>query len=200
MQIHSHSSTCYKNRQDHHCRFNFPRPVSDQTVLLGPDETLQNNGRFCILRRNSDEQYINNYNAQILKLWKGNMDIQPCGNVTAVSYYIAKYTSKPQDVGQAVKDAVNKVRACHGDIGRQLFAVSMALLNHRRVSACECAYRLCHLKLRDSSRKVIFVNTCRPHERYRILRYDSNEGQTYQNIFDRYIQRLWRILVWRNLL
>lgn len=189
VQIHSHSSTCYKNRQDHHCRFNFPRPVSDQTVLLGPDETLQNNGRFCILRRNSDEQYINNYNAQILKLWKGNMNIQPCGNVTAVSYYIAKYTSKPQDVGQAVKDAVNKVRACHGDIGRQLFAVSMALLNHRRVSACECAYRLCHLKLRDSSRKVIFVNTCRPHERYRILRYDSNEGQTYQNIFDRYIQR-----------
>lgn len=119
------------------------------------------------------------------------MDIQPCGNVTAVSYYIAKYTSKhePLDVGQAVKDAVSRVRACHGDIGRQLFAVSMAILNHRRVSVSECAYRLCHLKLRDSSRKVVFVNTCRPHERYRILRYDSDQGQTYQNIFDRYIQR-----------
>ncbi|KAF9413330.1 hypothetical protein HW555_008411 [Spodoptera exigua] len=166
-------------------------PASDDTVLLGPDETLRNNGRFCILTRKPEEQYVNNYNPQILKLWKGNMDIQPCGNVTAVSYYIAKYTSKhePQDVGQAVKDAVSKVRSCHGDIGRQLFAVSMAILNHRRVSACECAYRLCHLKLRDSSRKVVFVNTCRPHERYRMLRYDSDDGQTYQNIFDRYIQR-----------
>ncbi|KAH9639682.1 hypothetical protein HF086_002508 [Spodoptera exigua] len=191
VQIHSHSTTCYKNRQDQHCRFNFPRPASGDTVLLGPDETLRNNGRFCILTRKPEEQYVNNYNPQILKLCKGNMDIQPCGNVTAVSYYIAKYTSKhePQDVGQAVKDAVSKVRSCHGDIGRQLFAVSMAILNHRRVSACECAYRLCHLKLRDSSRKVVFVNTCRPHERYRMLRYDSDDGQTYQNIFDRYIQR-----------
>ncbi|PZC79192.1 hypothetical protein B5X24_HaOG216756 [Helicoverpa armigera] len=191
VQIHSHSHTCYKNRQDRHCRFNFPRPASDETVLLGPDETLRNNGRFCILKRTPEEQYVNNYNPQILKLWKANMDIQPCGNVTAVSYYIAKYTSKhePQDVGQAVKDAVSKVRASHGDIGRQLFAVSMAILNHRRVSACECAYRLCHLKLRDSSRKVVFVNTCRPNERYRILRYDSDEGQTHQNIFDRYVQR-----------
>lgn len=191
VQIHSHSHTCYKNRQDQHCRFYFPRPASDETVLLRPDETLRNNGRFCIMKRTPEEQYVNNYNPQILKLWTANMDIQPCGNVTAVSYYIAKYTSKhePQDVGQAVKDAVSKVRASHGDIGRQLFAVSMAILNHRRVSACECAFRLCHLKLRDSSRKVVFVNTCRPNERYRILRYDSDEGQTHQNIFDRYVQR-----------
>lgn len=188
VQIHSHSTTCFKNRNDHNCRFNFPRPVSEETILLGPDETLRNSGRFCILRRDPGEQYVNNYNPQLLKLWKGNMDIQPCGNVTAVSYYIAKYTSKhePQDVGQAVKDAVSRVRACHGDIGRQLFAVSMAILNHRRVSACECAYRLCYIY---SSRKVVFVNTCRPHERYRILRYDSDQGQTYQNIFDRYTQR-----------
>ncbi|KAF9409281.1 hypothetical protein HW555_011316 [Spodoptera exigua] len=112
----------------------------------------------------------------ILKLWKENMDIQPCGNVTAVSYYIAKYTSKhePQDVGQAVKDAVSKVRSCHGDIGRQLFAVSMAILNHRRVSACECAYRLCHLKLRDSSRKVVFVTT---HADLMNATIDKNEEQ-----------------------
>ncbi|KAI8423307.1 hypothetical protein MSG28_014329 [Choristoneura fumiferana] len=191
VQIHNHSSTCYKKRNDLHCRFNFPRPVSDQMTLLGPDETIRNNGRFCILKRSPAEQYVNNYNPQILKLWRANMDIQACGNVTAVSYYIAKYTSKhePQDVGQAVKDAVSRVRASRGDIGRQLFAVSMAILNHRRVSACECAYRLCHLKLRDSSRKVVFVNTCRPHERYRILRYDSDHGQTYQNIFDKYVQR-----------
>ncbi|GBP41024.1 hypothetical protein EVAR_82984_1 [Eumeta japonica] len=65
----------------------------------------------------------------------------------------------------------------------------MAILNHRRVPACECVYRLCYLKLRNSSRKVVFVNTCRPHELYRILRYDSDHGQTYQNIFDKYHQR-----------
>ncbi|KAF9418736.1 hypothetical protein HW555_004564, partial [Spodoptera exigua] len=68
--------------------------LSDETVLLGPDETLRNNGRFCTLRQHSDEQYVNNYNTPILKLWKGNMDIQSCGNVTAISYCIAKYTSK----------------------------------------------------------------------------------------------------------
>lgn len=45
-------------------------------------------------------------------LWTGNMDIQLCGNVTAVAYYIAKYAAKheTQDVGQAVRDAVSRVQ------------------------------------------------------------------------------------------
>jgi len=50
IQMHKHTTTCYKDRDNCICRFGIPRPVSDQTVYLGPDETLANNGRFCILK------------------------------------------------------------------------------------------------------------------------------------------------------
>jgi len=191
VQVHKHTATCYKDRQHGQCRFGFPRRISDRTTLLGPDEAIRNNGRFCILKRNSTDICINNYNPIILKLWGGNMDLQPCGNVTGIAYYIAKYAAKhePNDVGQAVKDAVSKVQRCGGDVGKQLFAVSMTILRHRQVSACECAFRLCHLKLRDSSRKVIFLNTCFPQERYRMLRCDGYNNSLYANIFDRYCLR-----------
>lgn len=63
------------------------------------------------------------------------------------------------------------------------------MLRHRQVSACECAFRLCHLKLRDSSRKVVFLNTCFPEERYRMLRCDSYNNTLYANIFQCYCLR-----------
>lgn len=125
----------------------------------------------------------------LLSLWNRNIDIQPCGNMIAVAYYVGKYASKrePQDVGAAVREALRREQSYREDVSRQLFAVSMEIPRHRQVSAPECAYCLCHLKLRDSSRNIIFVNTCRPEERYRMLRCDGREGQVHVNIFDRYI-------------
>jgi len=49
VQMHKHIATCYKDCDNCICRFGFSRPVSDQTVCLGPDEILANNGHFCIL-------------------------------------------------------------------------------------------------------------------------------------------------------
>lgn len=76
-QIHKHTATCRKNRQDNTCRFGFPKPTSDSTVCLGADEALANNGRFCLLKRTSEERMINNYNLVLLRLWQGNIDVQP---------------------------------------------------------------------------------------------------------------------------
>ncbi|PZC74948.1 hypothetical protein B5X24_HaOG206881 [Helicoverpa armigera] len=191
LQIHKHTQTCKKNRQDNGCRFGFPKPASDNTVCLGPDEALANNGRFCLLKRTSDESMVNNYNVILLGIWKANIDIQPCGSYSAVAYYVAKYASKcePHDAGEVIRDAISKAKRQGGDVWKQLFAVSMTILNQRLVSAPECAYRLCHLPLKMSSRKTVFVNSCRPEERFRLLRFDSDETGIYYKIFDRYILR-----------
>ncbi|KAF9409707.1 hypothetical protein HW555_010997 [Spodoptera exigua] len=66
LQIHKHTATCKKNRQDDGCRFGFPKQESDNTVCLGPDEALANNGRFCLLKRTPEESMVNNYNAILL--------------------------------------------------------------------------------------------------------------------------------------
>lgn len=75
VQIHKHTNTCYKDRNNQICRFGFPRPINEVTECLGPDETLANNGRFSVLKRSADEIMVNNYNPTLLKLWKANMDI-----------------------------------------------------------------------------------------------------------------------------
>lgn len=134
---------------------------------------------------------VNNYNPFILGLWKGNIDIQPCGNITAVAYYVAKYASKcePHDTGDVIRGAILNAKRAGGDVWKQLFSVSMTILSLRLVSAPECAYRLCHLPLKMSSRKTVFVNSCRPEERFKLLRFDSDETSIYNNIFDRYVLR-----------
>ncbi|KAF9405354.1 hypothetical protein HW555_013881 [Spodoptera exigua] len=164
LRTHRHSATCYKDRNNHSCRFGFPRPISNESKCLESDETLANQGQFCVLRRNESEVMINNYNLVLLELWQANMDKQPCGNVTTVAYYIAKYASKcePNDCGDVVREVVQKAKRHSND----LFAVSMAILGQRIVSAPEAAYRLCHLPLKLCSRKAMFVNSCMPNQRY----------------------------------
>lgn len=55
----------------------------------------------------------------------------------------------------------------------------------------ECAYRLCHIPLRNSSRNCIFLNTRKPEQRYRVLQFDKSGHATgyYSNIFERYGKR-----------
>ncbi|KAH9631193.1 hypothetical protein HF086_005964 [Spodoptera exigua] len=86
-------------------KINGPDYVTDivLTMLQGenrPDNLVEN---IHLNMRGSNvywQRACSNLIAMILKLWKGNMDIQSCGNVTAISYCIAKYTSKhePKDV------------------------------------------------------------------------------------------------------
>ncbi|KAF9817320.1 hypothetical protein SFRURICE_010779 [Spodoptera frugiperda] len=130
LQTHKHSATCYKDRNAGCCRFGFPRAISATTKCLEPDDALRNNGRFCEIQRNAEEVMINNYNATLLKIWDANMDVQPCGTVTAVAYYIAKYASKcePNDCGEIVREAVRKAKRHSNDVWKQLFTVSMAIL------------------------------------------------------------------------
>jgi len=194
VQMHKHTATCYKDRNNCICRFGYPRPVSDQIVCLGPDETLVNNGCFFILRRTADEVLVNNYNLDLLTLWEGNMDIQPCGSVTAVAYYVTKSCNMQQrmpasvsrmTLAMSLKKLIQKAKRRGGNIWNQLLSVSMAILSLQLVSAPECAYRLCHLPLKMSSRKAVFVNSCKPDQRFRILRLEGDEASTFNNIFDR---------------
>lgn len=43
-----------------------------------------------------------------------------------------------------------------------------------------------YLPLKMSSRKVVFVNTCRLDQRYKLLHLDYDENSVFNNIFDKY--------------
>lgn len=64
----------------------------------------------------------------------------------------------------------------------------MNILKLRQTSACECTYRLCHIRMRQSSRNRIFINTRKPKQRYRMLKFYQFGHATgyHDNIFVRY--------------
>ncbi|KAH9638034.1 hypothetical protein HF086_014895 [Spodoptera exigua] len=126
-------------------------------------------------------------------MWKANMDIQPCGTNESIAYYIAKYVSKsePTNLDGEVSRAIQQIRREETDVSRKLFKICMRILRERQVSACECVFRLCHLSMRDSSRKTIFVNTRKAEQRYKVLKFnEAGQAAGYcANIFERYEKR-----------
>ncbi|GFQ90533.1 helitron_like_N domain-containing protein [Trichonephila clavata] len=100
-QIHRHTQTCTKNNTTVRCQFNFPREECDETRIVShfSDYFIRNGGRICLLKRRNEDVWVNNYHPELLSLWTGNMDIQPCGANEAIAYYIAKYLSKAEPKG-----------------------------------------------------------------------------------------------------
>ncbi|XP_059150287.1 uncharacterized protein LOC131937110 [Physella acuta] len=195
-QIHRHTNTCKKgDNPSLVCRFRFPRPVQAATAMIAEtsDEFIRNGGRICLLKRGQDDIWVNSYNPTLLKIWGANMDIQPCGSNESIAYYIAKYIAKsePTELALAIRQAIQEIQREDSDVSRKLFKICMRIMNERQVSACECVYRLCHLNVRDSSRKCIFLNTRQPQQRYIVLKFhESGQSTGYcANIFDRYEKR-----------
>lgn len=83
-------------------------------VLLSipSDEFVRSGGRICHLKRRQQDMWINNYNPTLLRLWQGNMDIQPCGSNEAIAFYIAKYVGKsePQQLATGVNEAIKEIQ------------------------------------------------------------------------------------------
>ncbi|XP_050337629.1 uncharacterized protein LOC126763907 [Bactrocera neohumeralis] len=194
-QIHRHTQTCSKNNTSIRCRFNFPRQECDETRIMShsSDDFLRNGGRMRLLKHRKEDAWVNNYHPELLRLWAGNIDIQKCGSNEAIAYCIAKYLSKaePAGIDSGIAQAIQQIQREETDISRKLFSICMKILHERQVSAAECAYRLCHIPLRDSSRSCIFLNTRKAEQCYRVLQFDRNGHATgyYSNIFERYQKR-----------
>lgn len=118
------------------------------------------------------------------------MDIQPCGSNEAIAYYMAKYIAKsePSNLNAGLASALREIRNENTDVGKKMFKASMIILQERQISGCKSAFRLCHLPLRDSSRKCVFVNTRK--ERLYSIRFEGNQAVGLNsNIFKRYENR-----------
>ncbi|XP_062593070.1 uncharacterized protein LOC134254555, partial [Saccostrea cucullata] len=111
-----------------------------------------------ILKRNPDEMWTNQYNACLLKCWDANMDIQYILDPFSCIVYIISYISKSErEMGMLLKQT--QVESAEGNLSARqtMKKIGSAYLNHREVSAQEAVYRICNLKMKESSRKVVFV-------------------------------------------
>ncbi|XP_070566454.1 uncharacterized protein [Ptychodera flava] len=115
VQKHSkrHSKSCRKHGTE--CRFNFPRPPSarpDADAQLPEVSLFTSIGltqdlfeRACsvltkktsvVLKRESSDVWVNQYNEDLLRCWNGNMDIQFVVDAYSCIVYIISYISKAE--------------------------------------------------------------------------------------------------------
>ncbi|XP_062621669.1 uncharacterized protein LOC134283235, partial [Saccostrea cucullata] len=114
--------------------------------------------RTVVLERNPNELWINQYNPCLLKCWDANMDIQFVLDPFSCIVYIISYISKSErEMGMLLKQT--KIEAEEGNESARttLKKIGSAYLNHREVSTQEAVYRVCNLKMKECSRKVVFV-------------------------------------------
>ena len=114
--------------------------------------------RSVVLQRNPSELWTNQYNPCLLKCWDANMDIQFVLDPFSCIVYVISYISKAErEMGLLLKQT--KIEAEEGNESARttLKKIGSAYLNHREVSAQEAVYRVCNLKMKECSRKVVFV-------------------------------------------
>ena len=111
-----------------------------------------------VLQRNPNEIWTNQYNPCLLKSWDANLDIQYVLDPFSCIVYIISYISKSErEMGMLLKQT--SIEAEEGNLSARqtLKKIGSAYLHHREVSAQEAVYRVCNLRMKESSRKTIFI-------------------------------------------
>ena len=263
-QVHTHSVACRKHGTT--CRFHYPKPPSDKTLLAKPNDDDTNvtltqaqvqqtlskvnkvltndevdvsnltlskilnlaevskshyykalqyskSGKSVVLKREPSCLNVNNYNKDILRIWKANMDLQfVCDPYACISYISAYVTKDERELSQMLKDAAKEMK--NADVKSRLRKVGNVYLSNREISAQEAAYRLLSIPLKRCSSRMIWIPTDLPEDRIGILKpqsvldeLDEDDTEVYAlSLVDKYQKRpdipvishlcLWEFAAW----
>mgnify|MGYP002804788365 CR=1 FL=1 len=122
--------------------------------------SLLNSPTVC-LKRVPNELRVNNYNPACLAPWRANMDIQYVLDVYAM--YIVSYVSKAQKgMSELLWKACAEAKESNSNIKEQVRGIGTKFLNSVEISAQEAVNIILQLRMRKSSKEVIFVSTSPP--------------------------------------
>ena len=152
-----------------------------------------------LLKRSPSEIRINNYNTNLLKAWRANMDLQFVLDPYACAvYYILSYITKGQrGMSKLLETASKEANAGNKDIVHRIRHIGNKFLNAVEISAQEAVYLVLQMPLRRSSREFQFINTSNPQERTFLLKTldkikelpDTSTDIETDNIIKRYQRR-----------
>ena len=124
-------------------------------------------GYSIVQKRDLDEMYINSYNAEWIRAWNGNMDIQIVLDYFAVITYVTDYYSK-DDTGTIEVIKVVLEQSDAKDVKDKMRTVSNAFLTHWQMGEAEAVYKLLpSMKLKDSNVTCQWVTIGRREDRSR---------------------------------
>ncbi|XP_048256969.1 uncharacterized protein LOC125382713 [Haliotis rufescens] len=116
-----------------------------------------------VMKRNPNDVWVNQYNADLLRCWNANMDIQYIVDAYSCVVYIISYISKAErEMGLLLNHAQTEANKDNSDAKSALKKLGAVYLHNREVSAQEAVFRVCNLRLKEGSRKVQFIPTVDP--------------------------------------
>lgn len=148
------------------------------------------------LKRNCAETCINNYNTQLLKCWRVNIDLQYVTSPYAAIAYITSFITKDErEVGTVLHYVNHELKDLR--INEPMRKVAYAFSNARNVSAQEAAYRILSLPLHKFNFTTVWFPSGFPENRIRIVKpkeqlnalHDEDENVFAPNIIDRFAAR-----------
>lgn len=93
-----------------------------------------------------------------MKCWDANLDIQFVLDPFSSIVYIISYISKSErEMGLLLKQTAVEAEGGNLSARQTLKKVGSAYLHHREVSAQEAVYRVCNLRMKECSRKTVFI-------------------------------------------
>ena len=130
-------------------------------------------------KRDINECFVNNYNAEWIICWNSNMDLQLCLGYHVVIGYIGDYFTK-DDSGTMphILDALKK----SGDQSLQnlLSIVANAFLTHRQIGESEAFFKILpNLQMKHSNIDTVFLHTGFKHNRSSFLIEITEEQAPY---------------------
>ena len=143
--------------------------LTEENYILALRHIIKRNTLF--LKRLPSEIRINNYNTQLLKAWRANMDMQYVLDPYACATYILSYITKGQrGMSRLLEKATEEVKFGNKDISQKVRHIGNKFLNAVEISAQEAAYLVLEMPMRRSTREFQFINTSHPDERTFLLK------------------------------
>lgn len=151
-----------------------------------------------LLKRAPSEIRINNYNTNLLKAWRANMDLQFVLDPYACAVYILSYiTNGQRGMNKLLETASKEANAGNKDIVNRVRHIGNKFLNSVEISAQEAVYLVLQMPMRRSTREFQFINTSNPDERTFLLKAldkikelpDKSTDIESDNIIKRYQRR-----------
>ena len=113
-----------------------------------------------VYRRGITEAWINNYNPALLEIWNANMDIQYITDPYSCIMYIVSYLCKGEsELSQVMKTAMHDILKTDDSRRSQMKKMAHVYFHNREMSVQEAVYRVCGLRMKDSTREVKFIPT-----------------------------------------
>ena len=123
-----------------------------------------------LLKRSPFEIRINNYNPNLLKAWRANMDVQFVLDPYVCAVYILSYITKGQrGMNKLLETASQEANAGNKDIVHKVRHIGNKFLNAAEISAQEAVYLVLQMPMRRASREFQFINTSNPEGRTFLL-------------------------------